>query len=141
MHEGDCRTLLGLDFGSKRIGVAVGQTVTGTANPLQTIAVRHGRPDWEALGALIALWAPEALVVGMPVNMDGSKHSLAGRVERFCRQLAGRYRLPVFQVDERLTSEEAASRGARAEVDAVAAQVILESWLSDRAQRACGAPG
>lgn len=139
MHETDHRTLLGFDYGSKRIGVAVGQTVTGTASPLQTLAVKHGRPDWEALTTLIELWAPEALVVGMPCNSDGSAHSLSPRIRRFCRQLEGRYHLPVHQIDERLSSDEASRRGAGIDVDAVAAQVILETWLGNPEREPCGA--
>lgn len=141
MHDGDYRTLLAFDYGSRRIGVAVGQTVTSTATPLQSVVVKHGRPDWEALGALIELWAPDALVVGMPVNMDGSVHSLSPSIQRFCRQLQGRYRLPVFQVDERLSSDEAARRGAHADLDAAAAQIILETWLGEPQHRQGAARG
>lgn len=127
-------TVLAFDYGARRIGVAVGQTVTGTASPLGVVAVRNRRPDWGAIAKLVGDWGPEALVVGLPVNMDGSPHELEPAVLRFRRQLAGRFRLPVDTVDERLSSFEAARRrrgapGSEAALDAVAAQVILESWL------------
>lgn len=134
MHDADpparrgAFTALGLDFGERRIGVAVGQSVTGTARALTTLASRDRRPDWETLGALIGEWRPERLVVGMPVHADDSDHSLKARIERFCRQLEGRFGIPVATIDERLSSHEAAER-AGADLDAEAARVILETWF------------
>lgn len=126
-------TLLCFDFGTKRIGVAVGQTLTDTASPLEIITVRNNRPDWERIGALISQWQPQALVVGNPLNMDGSRHPIGAVVDAFVRKLQGRYRLPVLRADERLTTVEARSRqpGSSDAVDHVAAQVILEGWLQD----------
>jgi putative Holliday junction resolvase len=131
-------SLLGFDFGLRRIGVAVGQTLTGTASPLTTLISRDGQPDWTAIGRLVAEWQPEALVVGLPYQMDDQEAVVAGRAKRFARQLEGRYRLPVHLADERLTTREAlrqlGKRGVedRRLVDALAAQLILETWLSDR---------
>ena len=103
-------TLLCFDFGTKRIGVAVGQTLTDTASPLEIITVRNNRPDWERIGALINQWQPQALVVGNPLNMDGSRHPIGAAVDAFARKLQGRYRLPVLQADERLSTVEARAR-------------------------------
>jgi len=130
--------VLGFDYGVRKIGVAVGQTVTRTATPLQTLRTRDQRPDWDAITRLIAEWQPEALVVGLPYEMDDTEAPVAVRARRFARQLEGRYRLPVHLADERLTTREAISqlgRDARRDalrVDAVAARLILETWLSDR---------
>ena len=132
-------TLLCFDFGTKRIGAAVGQTLTGTASPLEIITVRNNRPDWERIGALINQWQPQALVVGNPLNMDGSRHPIGGAVDAFARKLQGRYRLPVLRADERLSTVEARARQRNREaVDHVAAQVILEGWLQEGAEgRTC----
>lgn len=129
--------ILGFDYGTKRIGIAVGQTLTGHASPLATVSARDGKPDWPAISRLIAEWRPAALVVGLPTHMDGGEHELTARARRFGNQLAGRYNLPVHTVDERLTSHEAeqmlkeAGRSARQGVDPVAAQLILQTWLNE----------
>lgn len=123
--------LLCFDYGEKRIGVAVGQQVTGTATALEILAVRHGRPDWERIEALLQEWHPEALVVGMPLTMDGARQEVTDRADRFARQLGGRFRLPVHRADERLTTQEARQQApGRGRVDAEAARIILESWLA-----------
>jgi len=124
-------TILAFDFGAKRIGVAVGQTVSRTASPLQTLTQNNGRPDWEAIGRLIDTWEPSLLLLGLPSHADGTPHRLAPAVQRFQRRLQGRFKLPVEFIDERLSSVEAAARGY-GERDAVAAQVILETWLNDK---------
>ena len=125
-------TLLAFDYGERRIGVAVGERAALTASPLAIVQVRNGRPDWQTLDGLVAEWAPAALIVGLPVEMDGSRHPLAARAERFARRLQERYRLPAHMSDERLSSCEARSRATdpRAPLDALAAQVILEGWLN-----------
>jgi putative holliday junction resolvase len=135
------RTLLGFDYGLKRIGIAVGQELTRSARALTTLACPRGTPDWEAITALIHTWHPDALVAGVPRNMDGSAHELTRAAERFARRLGGRYGLPVYTVDERLTSREAERMIAeetepgrrrqhrRSGLDGIAAQVILQSWL------------
>ncbi len=125
-------TLLGFDFGTRRIGVAVGQTLTLSARPLTVIRNHDGRPDWCGITRLVDEWRPDALVVGLPRHADGSPHPLAPGIGRFCRQLHGRYRMPVHTIDESLSSSEAARRkgNARAGLDAGAAAVILETWLA-----------
>jgi len=130
-------TLLGFDYGTAKIGIAVGQTLTATATPLTTLRAVQQRPDWDAIGRLITEWQPTALVVGLPFEMDDSEAEVAPRARRFARQLEGRYRLPVHLIDERLTSKEAASRLGRKpkrieELDALAAKLILETWLSEQ---------
>ncbi len=126
--------LLGFDFGRKRIGVAVGETVTGSARPLAVLPARQGAPRWEAVGALIEQWRPVALVVGLPVHLDGSEHELTRAARRFGNRLHGRYHLPVFFQDERLTSDEARrERGGAGPVDDLAAALILRDWLAGSA--------
>lgn len=130
-------TLLSFDFGLKRIGVAVGQTRTRSANPLTTVPVKNRRPDWQAIARLVESWAPDALVVGLPLNMDGTTQEMTDRARRFGRQLEGRFGLPVHFADERLSTREARGRLAGEghtdeNADPVAAQVILEDWLNSR---------
>jgi len=129
--------LLGFDYGTKKIGVAVGQTVTATATALTTLKAKQQRPDWDKIGALISTWQPDALVVGMPYDLDDSEAHVASRAQRFARQLEGRFQLPVHMADERLTSMIALQdlKGKRIEygdTDAVAAKLILETWLSEQ---------
>lgn len=125
-------TLLCFDFGSKRIGVAVGQTVTGTATPLLTINTYNNKPDWEKIESVISDWRPDAIIVGIPLTMHGTSQMMTDAAEKFARQLEGRFHLPVFGMDERLSTFEARERsGTSTELDAVSAQVILESWMHD----------
>jgi putative Holliday junction resolvase len=131
---------MGFDFGTRRIGVALGHELTATARPLSTLSSRGNRPDWAGIGRLIATWRPELVVVGIPYNLDGSEASTTGRARWFARQLKARFALPVCEADERL-STEAAVRAAivlqpdkplrKATLDPVAAAVILEGWLND----------
>ncbi len=130
-------TLLGFDYGTKKIGIAVGQTLTGTATPLVTLRALQQKPDWTKISQLIDNWQPEALVVGLPFDMDDKETEVAPLARRFARQLEGRYRLPVHMSDERLTSQIARQELGRApknfeELDAMAAKLILETWLSER---------
>lgn len=133
---------LGFDFGRRRIGVAVGNDVTGRARPLAVIGGRGDDPDWEALGRLIAEWQPQRLVVGLPRRLDGGESDMTRAAARFARRLEGRFGLPVETVDERLSSRAAAAeladarrsglkprRVAAGDVDKGAAMVILQSWL------------
>jgi putative Holliday junction resolvase len=124
-------TVLCFDYGARRIGVAVGQTVTRTAGPLATLSARQGQPDWAALARLVAEWRPERFVVGLPTTADGAPHPLRAAIERFARRLEGRFRRPVEFVDERLSSWAAAADAGdgRHGVDALAAARILETWL------------
>ena len=130
-------TLLAFDYGEKHIGVAVGQTLTGTANPLETVRVTSASPDWNAISRIVNTWRPAALVVGLPLNMDGTEQNVTRSARRFGNQLLGRYRLPVHLVDERLTTREARDRLALegrvgSDDHPVAAQIILESWLNEQ---------
>ena len=127
------QVLLGFDHGQRRIGVAVGQTVSGTASALHTLAARDGQPDWAEVTALMEQWQPDALVVGLPLRLDGSEGESTQAAQRFARRLEGRYKRPVHLMDERLSSRTAqqagARRGDRQGLDALAAQVILQDWL------------
>ncbi len=130
-------TLLGFDFGPRKIGVAVGQTITGSATPLTTLRSPRDRPDWKRIERLVREWRPSAAVVGLPYNMDDTETEIAPRARRFARQLEGRFGLEVHLVDERLTSIEARrqlGKGAtsREVVDAMAAKLILETWLCEQ---------
>ena len=129
-------TLLGFDYGTRKIGVAVGQTLTGTANPLETLQLVSHKPDWERIGKLIEQWQPEALVVGLPLDVDDTETDATAPARRFSRQLEGRFRLKVHLADERFTSFEARDRlGHKAkrweDYDAMAAKLILETWLNE----------
>jgi putative Holliday junction resolvase len=127
-------TLIGFDYGELRIGVAVGQTLTRTATPLETIGVNNGRPDWARIDAVIAEWQPGALVVGDPLNMDGTSQHMTEAATAFAAVLEKRYNLPVYRVDERLSSWEAKVRlRDTRNLDPIAAQAILETWLSEHA--------
>lgn len=120
--------MLAFDYGVRRIGVAVGQDLTGTAEALTTVRVKDGRPDWDAIARLVAEWAPASLVVGMPSTASGERPALTDAIERFARRLEGRYALPVSFVDEHLSSVVASQDGRRERggLDAAAARVILE---------------
>jgi len=121
-------SFLAFDFGAKRVGVAAGNTLTGSATPLRTIAA-EGEARFVAIGQLIAEWQPDALVVGVPFHPDGAAHDNTERARRFARQLHGRFELPVHEADERYSTTEAASAGAR-DLDAAAASIILNQFLS-----------
>jgi putative Holliday junction resolvase len=120
-------SLIAFDFGTRRVGVATGNTLLRSAQPLRTIAA-EGDARWAAIAAVIAEWQPAALVVGVPRHPDGAPHDNTQRARRFARQLHGRFRLPVHEVDERYTTTEAHSLGA-ADADAAAAAIILEQYL------------
>lgn len=134
--------VLSFDFGFRRIGVAVGQTLTGTATPLET--VRHGQtPDWSAIGRLVAEWKPALFVVGVPLAEDGGESEMSLAARRFGAELGKRFELAVEYIDERLTSRVAGQRFAEqraagaarrkdaSRLDAVAAQLICENWLRE----------
>jgi len=138
-------TYLGFDFGNKKIGVAVGQTTTATASPLQTMRSIKQNPDWQIISKLILEWHPIGLVVGISRQEDGSDNLITPRMLKFCRQLEGRYRLPVYQQDEAFSTFEAkqllfdevsVSASKLWEVqDQLAAQLILQSWLNDHSNK------
>ena len=122
------RSFLAFDFGTRRVGVASGNSLTRSAQPLTTVAAT-GDARFEAIGKLIAQWQPDALVVGVPFHPDGAAHENTERARRFARQLAGRFALQVHEVDERYSTTEAAARGAR-DLDAASAAIILDQFLS-----------
>ncbi|SCK16255.1 Holliday junction resolvase RuvX [Vogesella sp. LIG4] len=135
MHKG---TVLGLDFGEKRIGVALGEPEVGIATPLETIRSEVNDVRFAAIGKLVAEWKVTGFVVGLPCHMDGGEHQLTALSRKFAQRLQGRYKLPVWLVDERLTSviaegllEEAGVYGRRQKemLDQVAAQAILMGWF------------
>ncbi|MEJ2360584.1 MAG: Holliday junction resolvase RuvX [Gammaproteobacteria bacterium] len=139
------RTLLGFDYGNKRIGVAVGQELTRTSQALCTLHNHADGPDWAAISRLIQEWQPALLIVGLPHHMDDDRpHPLAARVQDFGKQLEQRYNLPVDWVDERLSSLEAeaqlagsgksrADKRDKANIDKLAAAIILQTWLNYQA--------
>lgn len=138
---------LGFDYGAKRIGVAVGDAVTGSARPLPTVA--NGRqPDWDKLAKALKEWRPAGCVVGLPVDLDGNDQAITTQARAFAEQLRSRYGVPVYLCDERLSSRAADDelRNARADGrknrrvrsgdrDGVAARLILEQWLASPAAR------
>lgn len=138
------RTLLGFDHGTRCIGVAVGQELTGSTQPVVTLKAQNGEPRWEEIDKLVKTWAADALIVGIPLDLDDTRQEMTERAEDFARALLKRYQLPVFHSDERLTSMEAKNHlppntkaGQRRDdwqrksiLDQVAAQLILETWLS-----------
>ena len=120
-------SFLAFDFGTRRVGVATGNTLTRNPQPLRTVAA-EGEARFAAIGKLIAEWQPDALVVGVPFHPDGAAHDNTQRARRFARQLHGRFRLPVHEVDERYTTTEAQAMGA-ADLDAASAAIILDQYL------------
>lgn len=138
------QTLLGFDYGKMSIGVAVGQTVTKTAKPLLAIKAANGIPDWSVVAKLIQSWKPDCLIVGLPLGMDGAHQETTEKALHLAQALQEHFHLPVYTVDERLTTVEAKNRlfeqgGYRAlgksAIDAVSAQIILESWMSQESHQ------
>jgi putative holliday junction resolvase len=122
--------VFGFDFGIKRIGIAMGNTLTGQAQPLAVIKAIDNAARFDAIGALIAEWGPARLVVGEPRHPDGAEHEMTLRCRRFANQLHGRFNLPVELVDERYSS--AVLKGKRGEViDDQAAAIILQQYFDD----------
>jgi putative Holliday junction resolvase len=124
-------SFLAFDFGTRRVGVAVGNTLLRRTQALTSIAA-EGDARFAAIGKLIAEWRPDALVVGVPFHPDGAAHDNTRRARRFARQLHGRFGLPVHEVDERYTTAEAIAGGA-ADVDAASAALILDQFLREHA--------
>ena len=119
---------LAFDFGTRRVGVATGNALTGTATPLVTISAQ-GDARFAAIAALVDEWRPQALVVGVPFHPDGAAHANTARARRFARELEGRFGVPVHEVDERYTTTAAKSAGS-ADLDAAAAAILLEQHLA-----------
>ena len=135
-------TALGFDYGARRIGVAVGNSLSG-ARALEVVANGAQGPDWKRVDALVREWQPRVLLVGLPLTMEGAEQKNSTAARAFAAQIGERFRLPARLVDERLTSREAAQRFAQRRasgsarrkhacaIDAVAAEVIVEQWLRD----------
>ena len=138
----ETRSFFGIDYGTRKLGVAVGQTLTRTAMGIAVIPVKHLEPDWQQLDALVLRWKPHAFVVGMPYNMDGSENDMTARVLQFARLLETRYQRPWYSMDERLSTRAAREISRdnaeligkryndKTKVDAMAAQLLLEGWLA-----------
>lgn len=136
------KTLIAFDYGTKTIGSAIGQTITGTASELQSIAANDGVPkNWQQIEQLLKEWQPDLCLVGLPLNMDGSRSEMSARAEKFARRLEGRFGVKTEMMDERLSSFEArgsiinesGSRDFKAQnIDNRSAKLILESWLNQQ---------
>ena len=132
------RTLMAFDFSERRVGIAVGQNLTATATPVGVVRALAKGPDWQRIGQYIREWQPNLLIVGLPLNMDGTEQTTTEAARRFGRSLSGRFNLPVEWVDERLSTREANERGRFDERgrdednDDLAAQVILEGWFEQQ---------
>ncbi|AKD40186.1 TPA: Holliday junction resolvase RuvX [Pasteurella multocida] len=134
-------TVLAFDFGTKSIGCAVGQSITGTAQALPAFKAQDGIPNWDAIGKCLAEWQPDRVVVGLPLNMDGTEQDLTVRARKFAHRLHGRFGVAVELQDERLTTTEARAeifgRGGykalnKSKVDGISACLILESWFENQ---------
>ena len=120
--------IMGFDFGTTKIGVAVGQKITGSASPICKISATNGKPNWSQLDRIVGEWQPSIFVVGLPLNMDDSKNVITKSAERFARRLSGRYEIPCEMIDERLSTFEAKQKIVK-DVDSTSACLILETWL------------
>ncbi|MFU2090300.1 Holliday junction resolvase RuvX [Avibacterium avium] len=136
-------TALAFDFGTKSIGCAVGQSITGSAQPLPAFKAQDGIPNWVAIEKCLTEWKPNIVVVGLPLNMDGTEQPLTQRTRKFANRLHGRFGVTVTLQDERLTTTEARAeifqRGGfkalgKGKVDSISACIILESWFENPTQ-------
>ena len=135
------RTVLAFDFGTKSIGVAVGQEITGTASPLAALKARDGIPDWNVIEKLYEEWQPQLVVVGLPLNMDGTEQEVTQRAKKFANRLHVRFKVAVDLCDERLTTTDAKSmlfelggykKLTKEKIDSVSACVIFTSWVENQ---------
>ena len=130
---------MSFDYGTEKIGIAIGQSISSTAEPLTIIRAKDGIPNWSQITSLIESWRPNFFVVGLPYNLDGSDSKLLQRALKFAQRLNGRFNIPTFGIDERLSSKAATEKfktgnprnSVRKEIDDVAAQIILETWFSE----------
>lgn len=137
-------TVMVFDFGLQRTGVAVGNTIVGTASAVETLQSINNKPNWDGISRLIKQWGPSQLVVGMPKQLNGEDTPLTAPIEKFCNQLNGRYNLPVAQANEQFTSIEAGRRlkevrqagrkrkVKKEEVDQISAVIIFENWYQNQ---------
>ena len=144
MRVNAIRSVLGFDFGLKRIGLATGQTITGTASPLVTLEAVNQQPDWQSIETQIRQWKPDALIVGIPYQPDGGESDITRAARNFSRKLEQRFNLPVYTIDESLSSYEAEeqlrqdmiiSKHNKHEIDKMAAAIIVQSWLDSQQDR------
>jgi len=132
MVELNIMHIMAFDYGTKKMGVAIGQSVTRTANPLKKISAKDGIPNWKEIDDLIKEWRPNLFVVGLPLNMDGTESDISIRAEKFARRLTGRFNIPHQTVDERLSSFEAKQfSGVSDDIDSIAATLILETYFRE----------
>jgi putative Holliday junction resolvase len=139
--ENNPNVVLGFDFGTKYIGIAVGQTISKTASPVTTLQVKNHTPDWNYITTLIHKWSPLALIVGLPLNMDGTMQPIAIASQTFAQTLESKYKLPVHMVDERLSTWEAKTqlnlkkqrlnKQELTKLNAHAAVILTEQWLQN----------
>ena len=134
-------SVLGIDYGLKRIGIATGQTITGSSTPITTLNQINGNPDWDAINQLIGQWKPQALIVGMPYHLDGTENDMTKIVEAFCQELEQRFALPIYKISEVLSSYEAEQslkqqkkigKHNKHEIDKMAAAIIVQNWLDQQ---------
>ncbi len=144
MSDPAVRCVIGFDFGLKRIGLATGQTITGTASPLVTLQAVNQQPDWKGIETQIRQWKPDALIVGIPYLPGGGESDITRAARNFSRKLEQRFNLPVFTIDESLSSYEAEeqirqdmkiSKHNKHEIDKMAAAIIVQSWLDSQQGR------
>jgi len=144
MSKPRVRSVIGFDFGLKRIGLATGQTITGTATPLTTLQAINHAPDWERIAAHIKEWKPDALIVGIPYLLDGSESDITRAARNFSKALEQRFQLPVYTIDESLSSYAAETqlkqnikiaKHNKHEIDKMAAAIIVQSWLDSQQDR------
>jgi len=139
--EKDITSVLGFDYGKKRIGIATGQTITHSATPCTTLLQVDGNPDWLAIENEIKQWNPQALIVGIPFHTDGSENKMTAACRHFCYELKKRFELPVIEVNEALSSQQAEeilkenikiNKQNKHEIDRMAAAIIVQRWLNEQ---------
>ena len=146
-HSQDFQTLLGIDYGMSRIGLAVGQTITCTATPIETLHGKDAKVDWQALAGVFKAWKPNAIVIGFPLNVDMSESEMCKPIKQFAKQLQGQFPLPVFFQNEYTSSQEAGTilreqrasgiknrKTRKGDLDKMAAAIILERWMTEHNQ-------
>lgn len=138
MPDSKVSTVIGFDLGTVYTGVAVGQTITGQANPLRALKSKQRKPDWNSIESLIKTWHPEKLIVGLPTHLDGSDDEMTEAAKKFSRQLEGRFHIDTVLVDERLTTREAFDISIESgefkdkqQIDSISAALLTESWLRE----------
>lgn len=142
MPDNDIKTVLGFDLGTSWTGIAVGQTLTAQATPLEAIKSIRQKPNWQLIEHLIQEWRPQKLIVGLPTMLDGQPDEMTEIAKKFSRQLHGRFHIDTDLVDERLTTREAyliatesGLHKSKPEIDSIAAVLITESWLRSYAEK------